>query len=90
MRAGLTQQRLAERAGISVRGLSDLERGARLAPRRDTVLRLSEALGLGDQERAVLMAARRKTAAVAPRPTVVDSTPGAARNAFPGLVTSCF
>jgi hypothetical protein len=32
--AGLTQQALAQRAGLSVRGLSDLERGARRLPRR--------------------------------------------------------
>ena len=35
--AGLTQEELADRAGLSVRGLSDLERGARRAPRRETV-----------------------------------------------------
>jgi transcriptional regulator with XRE-family HTH domain len=35
--AGLTQEELAAQAGLSVRGLSDLERGARLAPRRETV-----------------------------------------------------
>src|SRR5215467_14996273 len=44
--AGLTQEELAARAGLSVRGLSDLERGARLAPRRETVQLLAEALHL--------------------------------------------
>jgi predicted ATPase/DNA-binding XRE family transcriptional regulator len=38
--AGLSQEALAERAGLSLRGLSDLERGARRAPYRDTALRL--------------------------------------------------
>jgi predicted ATPase/transcriptional regulator with XRE-family HTH domain len=44
--AGLSQESLAERAGISVRGLSDLERGLSRAPRVETLARLAEALGL--------------------------------------------
>jgi predicted ATPase/DNA-binding XRE family transcriptional regulator len=44
--AGLTQEELAERAGLSVRGLSDLERGARRQAYRDTIQRLAQALGL--------------------------------------------
>jgi predicted ATPase/DNA-binding XRE family transcriptional regulator len=59
--AGLTQAELAEQAGLSVRGLSDLERGARRAAYRDTVLRLAEALHLNDVERAALRAARRRS-----------------------------
>ncbi len=35
--AGLTQEELAERAGASTRGISDLERGARGLPRKDTL-----------------------------------------------------
>ena len=42
--AGLSQEALAERAGLSVRGLSDLERGVRQAPHPDTVRRLVQAL----------------------------------------------
>ena len=42
--AGLTQEELAALSGLSARGLSDLERGARRALRRETVLLLSEAL----------------------------------------------
>lgn len=51
---GLTQEALAERAGVSVRGLSDLERGVRQYPHADTVRRLAEALGLPGEERARL------------------------------------
>src|SRR5215217_2946526 len=57
--AALSQEALAERAGLSKRGISDLERGARLAPRLETVRLLADALGLGEPERADLLAAAR-------------------------------
>jgi predicted ATPase/transcriptional regulator with XRE-family HTH domain len=57
--AGLTQEELAERAGLSRRGINDLERGVRLRPRKDTVALLAEALGLaGDELTAFESAAR--------------------------------
>lgn len=49
--AGLTQEELAERAGLSVRGLRDLERGAVGRPRRTTLVRLADALGLDGTDR---------------------------------------
>ncbi|PYO39393.1 MAG: XRE family transcriptional regulator, partial [Gemmatimonadetes bacterium] len=58
--AGLTQEVLAERAGLSVRGIADLERGARRAPYPDTVRRLAEALHLAAPDRAPLDAAGRR------------------------------
>jgi tetratricopeptide (TPR) repeat protein/transcriptional regulator with XRE-family HTH domain len=60
--AGLTQEELAERAGLSRRGIADLERGARRAPRRDTVALLAEALALGPADRAIFQAAARQSA----------------------------
>lgn len=36
-RAGLTQEELAERSGLSVRGISDLERGIKRRPHGETV-----------------------------------------------------
>ena len=59
--AALSQEELAERAGLSVRGLSDLERGARRAPRLETVRLLTDALGLAEPERAALLAAARRS-----------------------------
>src|SRR5689334_8852827 len=44
--AGLTQEALAERAGISARGVQDLERGLRATPRPDTIRLLADALDL--------------------------------------------
>ena len=55
--AGLTQEQLAERAGLSVRGLSDIERGLKPRPHRDTIALLADALALGPTERATLIAA---------------------------------
>jgi predicted ATPase/DNA-binding XRE family transcriptional regulator len=55
--AGLTQEQLAERANLSVRAVSDLERGLRTAPRRDTVDLLAGALELAPVERTTLHAA---------------------------------
>src|SRR5712692_3085046 len=59
----LTQAELAERAGLSRRGIQDLERGVRLAPHPATVRRLTEALQLDDAERAALTAACRQNVA---------------------------
>src|SRR5205807_3505778 len=44
--AGLSQEQLAERAGLSRRGIADLERGARRSPYPNTVHQLADALGL--------------------------------------------
>ena len=64
--SGLTQEALAEQAGLSVRGLSDLERGARHLPYRGTVRRLATALRLSsEQSEALLNAARRVGVATA-------------------------
>ena len=57
--AALTQKELAERAGLSVRGISDLERGTRRAPYPHTVRLLAEALGASDHDRVRLLAAAR-------------------------------
>src|SRR5215469_5047495 len=54
--AGLSQEELAERAGLSRRGISDLERGARRAPHPATLRRITEALNLDQAERAALLA----------------------------------
>ena len=64
--AGLTQGALAERAGISARAVSDLERGINRAPRPDTLDLLAGALALTPGERAALRAAPRTVPAPAP------------------------
>ena len=56
MAAGLSQEELAARAGLSRRGISDLERGARRTPYGETVRRLAAALNLDDLARAAIHA----------------------------------
>src|SRR5690348_2436271 len=60
--AGLTQEELAERAGLSVEGISALERGVNRAPRKDTVELLAEALGLAAAARDAFAIAARSSA----------------------------
>lgn len=57
--AGLTQEALAERSGLSPRGISDLERGRRTRPYYGTIRLLADALGLTAAERETLLAAAR-------------------------------
>jgi predicted ATPase/DNA-binding XRE family transcriptional regulator len=55
--AGLTQEELAERAGLTANGVSALERGARTRPYPHTVRSLADALGVASDERHRFMAA---------------------------------
>ncbi len=51
--AALSQEALAERAGLSENGISNLERGLRRTPRLEMVTLLAEGLGLSEEARAV-------------------------------------
>ena len=57
--AGLSQEDLAGRSGLSVRGISDLERGARTQPRMETIRMLADALDLSETDRSALITAAR-------------------------------
>ncbi|MCQ4042775.1 helix-turn-helix domain-containing protein [Streptantibioticus rubrisoli] len=59
-RARLTQEELADRSGVSIRTITDLERGRVARPRSATVERLAQALRLARAERAALLAAARE------------------------------
>lgn len=54
--AGMTQEELAAAAQLSARAISDLERGIKRSPRRETVDLLARALQLTPAERAMLEA----------------------------------
>ena len=78
--AGLSQEELAERAGLSARGISALETGYRATPRPETVRLLAEALGLDAAARTELVAAARPELAA---PT--EARPRAAPGSGPPL-----
>jgi LuxR family maltose regulon positive regulatory protein len=59
--AGLSQETLAERAKLSTRAVSDLERGVRRLPYRATVAQLADALHLGEDARQLLFQAASRT-----------------------------
>jgi len=75
--ASLSQEELADRAGLSVRSVSDLERGLRQTPRPETVRMLADALALSEDDRAALLTAAR--------PALLQDGPGA--SAEPPLVS---
>ena len=80
--AGLTQEVLAERAGVSAKAISDLERNPARVPRLDTVQLLADGLRLDPGGRAKLLAAAR-----------ADRTPpitGSMHGALPRPLTPLF
>ena len=83
--AGLTQEELAERARLSARAVSDLERGAKRAPRPDTLRRLAAALRLAPAARAALAAAAARPAAAPPGG---GAAPPGPRHNLPAQLTS--
>ncbi|WIG57533.1 MAG: hypothetical protein OJF49_000277 [Ktedonobacterales bacterium] len=64
--AGLTQEELAERAGLSRRAIGALETGERLSPHRETITLLANALSLNAAARALLE--------ISARPWLPDTT----------------
>lgn len=82
--SGLSQEELAQRAGLSVRAVANMERGRTARPYRRSVWLLAEALALPDQQRAQLARASRLVtdeglmpgpAAVKETMTVVEAEP---------------
>jgi tetratricopeptide (TPR) repeat protein len=68
MAAGLTQEELAERSGLSVRSISDIERGRSGRPFRASLERLADALRLPATERTAIMTAARQRPPAGPPP----------------------
>jgi predicted ATPase/DNA-binding XRE family transcriptional regulator len=75
--AGLTQEELAERSGLSARTVSDLERGVYRTARKDTAQLLATALALIDdgRERFLAVAAGRDRAPLSGRAPVAPRPP---------------
>ncbi len=64
--AGLTQEALADRAGLSANAISTLERGTRQAPHKETIALLATALRLSHDQHAELSGAARRRPRAAP------------------------
>ncbi len=86
--AGLTQEELAERAGLSPRAISDLERGARQAPQATTLRLLSDGLALATGERAALEASVVRHRQPRADSSTTGASPSPARSALPVSLTS--
>src|SRR5215213_1300825 len=74
--AGLTQEELAERAGLSLNAISALERGYRRHPYPTTIQALAVALDLSETERHTLATAAKRgdeTPEVAPSAPIVPT-----------------
>jgi predicted ATPase/transcriptional regulator with XRE-family HTH domain len=85
--AGLTQETLAERAGVSAKAISDLERAPDRTPRLDTVGLLADALNLDPAERAALLAAARPGAGARPGPGSAPAVRAGRATALPRPLT---
>ena len=85
-KAGLSQEELAERGGLSRRAISDLERAARRAPYPVTVRRLAEGLGLNETDRAALLAASHMPGSI--RSAGTRPADGGIRHNLPTQLTS--
>jgi len=87
--AGLSQQALAERAGMSCDGISALERGHRRTPHRETLALLAGALALrGAQRLDFEAAAFRAPAQRRGGPVAVGPWPDSRRLSLPLALTS--
>ncbi len=81
--AGLTQERLAERSGISANGVAALEAGRRKTPRLNTVGLLCEALQLDADQRAQLITTAQQTEATTATPNDTTTAARATTEAAP-------
>jgi predicted ATPase/DNA-binding XRE family transcriptional regulator len=72
---GLTQEKLASRAGMTAKAVSALERGERKRPYPHTLRSLADALGLSEEERASLLASVPKRGAAASSVPAAVSAP---------------
>ena len=76
--AGLTQEALAERAGLTAKGIAAIERGRRRRPYPHTVRALADALELDDAARALLLGNPASAEAAPPaalRPAAIAEPP---------------
>ncbi len=83
--ASLSQESLAERAGLSAATIASLERGRHASPRPDTVAMLAAALSLSDDERKALIVAAAGLDNVTTTPATTAITTPATTAAMPPI-----
>ena len=81
--AGLTQEELAERSGLSVPSISNLERGVAHTPRKETIHLLAEALSLNANEREELLLAARAMRTASPATEISPDAPTTPQSRVP-------
>jgi tetratricopeptide (TPR) repeat protein/transcriptional regulator with XRE-family HTH domain len=86
--AGLTQEELAEAAGVGARTVSDLERGVALTARKETARLLADALGLDGAVRVSFEAAARGRTPAAASPSAAAGGVAAATRTLPRDIAS--
>ncbi|MBV9545546.1 MAG: helix-turn-helix domain-containing protein, partial [Chloroflexi bacterium] len=75
VRAGLSQEALAESAGISASAIAAIEQGVRQRPHPHTTTALAEALGLAADERTALLSLTTPARPTAPSPPAPVGSP---------------
>ncbi len=86
--AGLSQEALAERARMSVNGISALERGYRRTPQFETLTLLAGALALNEDDRREFVAAAGSESARRGGSVTVGPWSGAGASNLPAALTS--
>src|SRR5262245_25995199 len=81
---GLSQEDLAADAKVSVRAISDLERGVTRRPHRDTIRALAAALGLPGEDRARFERLARRVAPQTVRPAPAQASLPSPPTSLPG------
>ncbi|WP_176953268.1 BTAD domain-containing putative transcriptional regulator [Glycomyces sambucus] len=74
-RAGLTQRELAERSGVSLAAVRDLEQGRSGRPRRESARRLASALGLPPEDVLAMFGPAPAAPEAAPRESRTGTAP---------------
>jgi transcriptional regulator with XRE-family HTH domain len=83
--AGMSQEELAERAGLSVRAIRDLERGRTRRPYRRTMRLLTDALRIPDADAATLLDLRAGNGPGPPASPADAGPPGVPRQLPAGV-----
>lgn len=86
--SGMSQQALADRSGLSVRSISNMESGKTRCPYPDSVARIADALGLHAATRAQLIAVIGQRAGQDPEPVPASAAQAYVPRLIPARISS--